>query len=381
MPNERSAQNLFDQIHNLWIEPEISRRNQKKLLPENFKIYRCLIKLPKGQSPIVEFNDEVKWLAQVKMEPGITLTSGRPVFLHEIQEISSVSLPEINGERVAFVYLFWDGHAYRSVLDFKPNLIEEIPSSEHMNERDIHLNKAIAESLQAILVEKAIHIHDSHQEQLREIGLWASPALLPYPLSKILKQLGENDLTNARNTLVAYCDSQFIDGLASKWWTLKQFNLRKKLLMNALDAHKIDKFDLSIYALSPQIEGIATDWLYEKLPNGKIPPNIQKRIKEFRNLGILEKKTSTFSDRRIGESVIEIILESVLQNFEWREPVDKSIPGRHVIGHGKYDESMLTEENSIKLFLLLDTIYYIISKYSDEIIDTYSSKASDAWKN
>jgi hypothetical protein len=372
MLNERSKQTLFDQIHKLWIEPEIFRRNQKKILPIDFKIYRCLIKLPNGKPPIVEFNDEVKWLAQVKMEPGITLTSGRPIFLHEVLEISSVSLPEIDGERVAFVYLFWNGHAYQLVFDFKPNL-EGIASKEHTEERDLFLNKSIAKSLQAILVEKAVHIHDSHQNQLRKIGLWASPALLPYPLSKIIKQLDDNNVTTAQDTLVEYCNSQFIDELASKWWTLKQFDLRKKLLTDALEAHKMDKFGLSIYALIPQIEGIVTDWLYEKIPDSETHPfKPESRIKKFRELGIYEKKTNTFSDRRIGESVIEIILGSVLQGFKWQEPIDESIPSRHVLEHGRYEESMLTKENSIKLFLLLDTIYYIISTHSDEIIEALS---------
>jgi len=31
------------------------------------------------------------------------------------------------------------------------------------------------------------------------------------------------------------------------------------------------------------------------------------------------------------------------------------------VEHGKYDDSLFTEENSIKLFLLIDTIYHIVS--------------------
>ena len=34
--------------------------------------------------------------------------------------------------------------------------------------------------------------------------------------------------------------------------------------------------------------------------------------------------------------------------------IDNIFAKRHVIGQGKYDDSLFTEENSIKLFLLLD---------------------------
>ncbi|MHB8119064.1 MAG: hypothetical protein ACYDHX_10115 [Methanothrix sp.] len=330
----------------------------------------------------MEFNDEVKWLAKVKMEPGLTLASGRPVFLHEIQEISSVSLPEVNGERVAFAYIFWNGHAYGLVFDFKPNLDEGIINERQREKGDLSLNKAIAKSLQAILVEKAIHVHDSHQEQLRKIGLWASPALLPYPLSKIIKQLEENDIIDARNTLAEYCDSQFIEGLSLKWWALGQFNLRKKLIMDAIGAHKMGKYGLSIYAIIPHVEGIVTDWIYEKLPDDeKLPFRTESRIKKFRDLGISRNMTNTFADRRIGESMIEFILESVLKGFEWIGPIEESIPSRHVLEHGRYEESLLTEESSIKLFLLLDTIYYIISAYSDKIIEASLDLKPDENKN
>jgi hypothetical protein len=189
MFSEIGAQNLFKQINSMWIEPEILRRKEAKTLPENFKLWRCLIKLPKAQLPIIEFNDEIKWKAWLKLVPGTTLKSGQAIYLHEVEQITAVSLPEVNGERVAFVYLSWDGHAYQISFDFTPNVQEETLSKEELETGELSLGTAIAESLQAIIVERTIHIHDSSQAQLQKIGLWAAPALLPYPLSKIIKQL------------------------------------------------------------------------------------------------------------------------------------------------------------------------------------------------
>lgn len=67
--DEKAGQNLFNQVMKLWIEPEISKRKQKSILPEGFKIYRCLIRLPQDRDPIVEFNDEVKFIALAKFAP------------------------------------------------------------------------------------------------------------------------------------------------------------------------------------------------------------------------------------------------------------------------------------------------------------------------
>jgi len=344
---------IFNQAYALWIEPEISRRKQDSSLPEGFKIRQCLIKLPKGEQPIVEFNDEIKWIANMQLIPGITLKKDQDIYLHEIKKIWAVTLPELNGVRIAFIYIFYNGFGYQIIFDFTPNTPNEIILEEEKEKCSISLSTAIAESLQAILIEKTIRIHDGFRELLREIGLWAAPALLSYPMIKIIRQLEEEDIDGARGTLIDFCTPQYIGRISSKWWSVSQFNSRKKLLSDALDAHKMGKYRLSIYALIPQIEGIITDWICEALPQGETPPwRTESRVKKFRDLGIYEKVPTTLTDRRIGESVIDVILGSVLKDFGWLEPIETTIPSRHVLGHGRYDESLLTEENSIKLFLL-----------------------------
>ena len=379
MLSEKGAQNLLNQINTIWIEPEVLRRKEAKTLPENFKLWRCLIKLPKGQPPIIEFNDEIKWLAWLKLVPGMTLKSGQAIYLHEVQQIAAVSLPEISGERIAFIYLSWDGHAYQISFDFTPNASEDMISKDETTAAgELSLSTTIAESLQAILVERTIRIHDSSQEQLQKVGLWAAPALLPYPLSKIIKQLEENDIQGARSALVECCTPQYIEGFSSKWWALEQFNVRKRLLQDALDAHKMRKYGLSIHALLPQVEGIITDWVYEKLPESEVPPWRQEsKTKKFRDL-ILDKPLTTFTYKRIVGSAIDFILGGpVLRSFKsWAKQIDEAFPNRHVVEHGRYEESLFSEENSIKLFLLLDTIYHMISAYSDTI-DEFSSNNSE----
>src|SRR5688572_25887605 len=97
--------NILNTAHERWIEPEIQRRRDTGALPEDFRIRQCLIRLPVGAPPVVEFNDEIGWIA--KVDPVEDLTAGEPVYLHQIGAIRSVEPPSIDGKRVAFYFLFW----------------------------------------------------------------------------------------------------------------------------------------------------------------------------------------------------------------------------------------------------------------------------------
>jgi hypothetical protein len=78
--------------------------------------------------------------------------------------------------------------------------------------------------------------------------------------------------------------------------------------------------------------------------------------------------TGSLFYRRIVESAIDFILGGpVLATFrKWGDQINQAFPNRHVVEHGKYDESLYTEINSVKLFLLLDTLYQIISHHSEK---------------
>jgi hypothetical protein len=50
---------IWEQIHKIWIEPEVEKRRSKGLITDEFKIRECRILFPKDESPKVEFNDEI----------------------------------------------------------------------------------------------------------------------------------------------------------------------------------------------------------------------------------------------------------------------------------------------------------------------------------
>ncbi len=111
-----------------------------------------------------------------------------------------------------------------------------------------------------------------------------------------------------------------------------------------------------------RVEGIITDWIYTRLPEDEIPWRQESKTKKFRDV-VLERHSVTYIYRRVVESAIDFTVEGpVLKTFKkWFDRIDDVFPSRHVLQHRRYDDSLFTHENSIKLFLLIDTIYHIIS--------------------
>jgi len=362
MLSPEGAQNFFDQIMQRWVNPEIERRKREGTLSSGFFINKCLITFPKGKPPVVKFNDEVQWIALVKSAPGTSFQKGQAVHIHEVEYIKTVKPPTFEDKPVAFVYFLREsGNDFKIFFDFAPNYPEEsIPKIQGTNEC---LCEEIAKSMQAKLVEEAIRIQESFQAQLQKIGLWTAPALLPYPLSKIVVQLEKDDIDSAKSTLLSHCTSDFLEKLSAKWWTIKELEVRRPLIEAALIAHREGKYVLSIPALLPQVEGIVTDWAYSQKPES-FPWKIDSKTKKFRD--IILKKPTPFSYDRIVNSTINFILGGpVLKSFErWLDDIEKAFPNRHVVEHGKYDPSLFTEENSVKLLLLIDTLCFIISGQS-----------------
>lgn len=357
MLDEEGYRNFFNQIHELWIEPEIERRRQSASLPEDFLIRQCLIRMPSDKSPIVEFNEEIGWTAQVKRGDEGPFEVGQAVYLSDIVEVEDVDAPEVDGKRVAFVYLSFVRGAYRIIFDFSPNGPDD-PDLQKWT-----LGRSIAETLQLRLLENAIQIQANSKEQLHELGLWAAPILLPYPLLKMLDSVSSGNVGAAREMLSKHCCPEFIQKMTDRWWVENTFSARKRLIEEALFAHREGYYHLSISTLVPQVEGIISDWIHPQVMDEKnLPFRPESKAKKFRDL-LLDLPNTDYTLRSVVESVSAFILDGpVMKTFKnWTDEVDQSFPGRHPISHGKYVEEIYTEENSVKVFLFLDTLFQLLT--------------------
>jgi hypothetical protein len=363
VPAEPAPPNLWDQIQTIWVMPEIERRQREGKLPTEFRIRRCLIKMPVGQPPIVEFNEEIHWLALVRKPVGIAFAKDDPIFISQIEQVETVNRPEVNGKPVAFIYIYSTGTSWKVVFDSSTNLPETFVQKD---DEEWSLGKEIAESINLELRERVVGLHDALQQQIQAIGLWAAPALLPYPLSAIADHCRKDELELARKALVEHCTGEFLERLVGNWDSVPAFAARKQVFQDALSAHRDNKYTLSIPALVPHIEGVITDWIISKLPADAVKWKQESKTRQFKEV-LTNGINHSFTDRRVIDAALSFIVDGpVLATFEkWILP-DGAFPNRHVVGHGKFDSTIYTQENSIKVFLLLDSLRYVMEGHVTE---------------
>lgn len=359
MLDEEAATRSFDEFYRLWVEPELRRRFGEAGPPSNFRIFQCLVRLPPRKPPIVEFNDDVSWDARCKIPTGTSFDKGDPAYLHQIEYVESVRPPECDGKPVGFVYIHrLPGAGFRMIFDSCAGLSQADPNTQDSKWKFSH---AVCEYLNAVLFERAIRLHDEQQQALASIGIWPIPSLIPYPLSRCthLVQNGKHD--EARTVVVRHCSPDWLDARLDRWLTVPELADRRELLTQALAAHRASQYVLTIHALVPQLEGIVSDRMIRSLRPGEMHFRQESKLKQLRDKA-LEDDDIAFSFRRVIESTVDFIVKGpVLETFKhWLDDPNCMFPNRHVVGHGKFIEKLYTEENSVKAFLLLDTLAEIL---------------------
>lgn len=360
MIDEALGQAIVQQMYQHWIGPELEARTRAGTLPPDFQIKRCLIRLPKDAKPIVEFNEEVRLCAKVKVPNDCDPKAGDFARLDDIEYVERVYPPEVDGIRVGFFYAQWVGGKFNVFFDLSPNH-DDIPQED----ADVwKMGDAIGQAVQSSIVELALSVHDSVQADLVKIGLWAAPALLPYPLSKIAGLVKAGDEVGARKVLIEHCSAKRLTDLVAGWWGIPAFDDRRALFEQALCAHIGGQYCLSVSALIPHLEGVMTDWLHTTIPDTKWRQ--ESKTKQFREV-IASYPDATPAYRQVMESAVGFILNGpALADFKsWYASFDTSFANRHVVGHGRFHPQVYSEENSVKLFLMLDTLRQIIAIYAN----------------
>ena len=363
MLNEAATKNLFDDVHETWIGPEVERRRTAGKLPQDFAIRRCLIRLPDDSVPIVEFNEEICWDALAKIPEGTQPKVGDPLLLTQVERIETVLPPTVDGKRVAFFYLFWTGISWDLIFDANPRSRDF--QSGDTSDKEWSPGPIIARSINLAVNELVVHLHDSTSAEVQKIGLWIVPSLMPWPLSEIADLCLQSKSDKALGLLRTHCTVSFLEARVNLWMARTEFSKRRTLFFDALDAHRRRQFTLSVHALVPQIEGITTDWLYEK-GTQDIPWRETSRFKKFRDTIAAGAKLS-FTHERMFASMAEFVLTGpVLATFTpWVDPVRSEFPSRHLVAHGQFEEAIYNEDNSIKVFLLLDTLFDQINRLGE----------------
>lgn len=358
--DDETGNNFLKEINDFWIVPELERRRKINSLPKDFKIYRCMIRLPIGEKAIIQFNDEISLVAKMKLPPKKSVSKGDPIYLHEVGSIEDVERPKHNGIDVAFVFLYYDGMNYKVIFDFTPNWPDELKQEKDIGGKWLYGGE-IAKVYRNIIDERVVNNAEAMKENLKRINLWLVPSLLPYPLSEIILKLKEHNFEEAKNIFNEFCSHDFLEKRIKLWFDLKEFKDRKKLFEEAFEAYKKGWNNLSISSLVPQIEGIITDWLYSNQIKD-IPFRETSKVKKFQD--VVSEKEYLYRNKKIQEFFNQIFEDSFMKTFKsWVEPCDDDKVNRHKNTHGKYEPDTYSEENALRLFLMFDTLYEIIKKH------------------
>lgn len=359
---------MFNQVTNLYVMPEIRKRRDEGKLSDEFRVKQCLVKLPSNQEPVVLFNDEIDWMVWVLTSEAVEADA--PAYLHQLAGFHSVVLPEENGERVAFIFL---KHRINGEYDI---IFDATPNWELTLEDRQEAEKEVQDSMITLITQSFADYAaeafscDKIQSQLYKEGLWLIPRLMPYPLSEVVRLI-ETSPKEAVETIQKYCyEKDLLEKMLEDWRATDIFKSRQTILEECCFAHKNGKYSLSIHTLMPQLEGIITDWIFTQLPSNEVPWNQKSKTTKFKDI-LLTRDPFSLSYPIVIESVISFIVDGpVLSTFKkWFDTVDDVFPNRHILEHGRYEESLYTEINSLRLFLLLDTIYYLIKDKRSEFLD------------
>jgi hypothetical protein len=361
MLDAEGKKNFWNQVHENYVQPEVEHRRTLGEIDDNFRIREFRILMPKDQPHIVEFNEEISWVVTAKRGDNEDFGAvGSLVYLHKLNRIESVNPPEVNGIRVAFIFFAWDDGQYKCFADFAPNWTEELLQAHEIpHQNDFSLDSALTNFLQKQIEDGSAKECLLHKEHLRNFGLWLIPSLIPYPLTQIAIHLSKAEENLARELLTAYCTPDYIETLIKDWWEVEEINQRRSLIEEAIWGHKEGKYHLSISTLVPHIEGIITDW---ELNNGILSKfRIESRIKDFQDK-TKGDSTSPYLYMSVQQETLDFILNGpTLSTFKnWGDKIDVNFPNRHAVTHGRYDPLIFTEEASIKIFMLLDTIKQLI---------------------
>ncbi|KKN36295.1 hypothetical protein LCGC14_0774980 [marine sediment metagenome] len=356
----------YDQIYNNWIKPELEKRKAEGLIENDFRFTKCLITFSKNSGTIVKFNKEAVFTVLMKVLLKESKNKGDPITIEEVNDIADVELPKENGEKIPFIYVqfngsYSEGALYDIIFDFTPKYFLTDTEKEQSAELT---RKSLVKLFRRELREKIIRYIAHFKDILVQNGFWVIPALLPSPLNKIIVTIQNNNVSEAKELFLNHCSNQFLKELLKNWWELKEFSDRREVIEEAFFCHNNGRFIPAISTLLPHLEGIITEFGHSISTN--MPFRQESKTKKVRDL-LSEISLATYEFQSVLYFTFSFLIDGpLLETFkDWFQKVNVNFPNRHVVGHGKFIRELYTQENSIKVFLLLDTIYWIIKEFTN----------------
>jgi hypothetical protein len=192
---------------------------------------------------------------------------------------------------------------------------------------------------------------------LARCGWWVLQKDISGPAQRALLEIGGQ---TERRRVDAYICGMFRDNdnaaLVAKvdfWLKIPYLERRRQILLDCVEAHREGKYTLAIPTLLPLVDGLVRDFrrTYPRRPRDR-KYGIGAELRKF---GQYYKRR----ERALWGSSFARAINEFYQRFEFGSETPHSPINRHAVLHGESPE-YATEANSLKVFLLLDTIAQFI---------------------
>jgi hypothetical protein len=197
---------------------------------------------------------------------------------------------------------------------------------------------------------------DELRRVLSDRGWWVLQKDINGPVKRELLRLGrEGEADQIDKYLCALFNENDGARLKAKiemWFEVPYLAERKQIILDSLEAHRSGKWTLSIPALLPLIDGIVRRFRRERLRRSK---NQGRTMHVDKFTEYYRKK----QPRHFGGSFASFVHKHMFATYDFNNGTPPSSINRHGIMHGEISD-YATEANSLRVFLLLDTIAQFI---------------------
>lgn len=119
---EKVYQTLLKQFLDLFILPEIRRRQETGDLPKPFDLRGAqIIFFADGKKPEIRINSEIRAIASVKLKAGISKNKGDPIYANEIEGLNKIKLTDEEDPDCGHATIIRIGNAWIIAFDFRYN--------------------------------------------------------------------------------------------------------------------------------------------------------------------------------------------------------------------------------------------------------------------
>jgi len=143
-----------------------------------------------------------------------------------------------------------------------------------------------------------------------------------------------------------------------KWMEIPYCAERKDMIMECLEAHRGRRFHLSVTTLLPLVDGLTRRFRKEVLKSGRRNPRPGKPFKpRMIEVTLLANYYRRSEPSLWGRPFFKVIEQKFYKSYSFRSGSAPTSLNRHGILHGEIS-GYGTEANSLRVFLLLDTIQH-----------------------